>query len=58
MPIRINTPAIRASAPISTPGIGIATKPAMPVTINQIASKSIPALRVILTAILHLVPPS
>ena len=40
-----------ASAAISTPGTGIGANPAMPVRINQIANKSIPALRVIRIAI-------
>lgn len=51
IPIRINIPAINASAAINTPGIGKAAKPPMPVRISQIANRSIPALRVNRTAI-------
>jgi hypothetical protein len=54
MPIKIKTPAISASAAISTPGIGTATNPAMPLMINQIDNKSIPALRVIRIAMVYL----
>jgi hypothetical protein len=37
-----------------TPGIGRAANPLMPVRMSQIASNSIPALRVIRIAIVHL----
>ena len=54
IPTRISTPAMSASPAISTPGMGSAANPAMPVRISQIASNTIPALRVIFTAIAHL----
>jgi hypothetical protein len=56
MPIRINTPAINASADIRMPGMGTAANPMMPDRINQTDSKSIPALRVIRIAMVHLQP--
>jgi len=43
-----------ASAAVNTAGIGKAANPLMPVTINQIPSRSIPALRVTRTAMVHL----
>jgi hypothetical protein len=45
-PNKISTPAISASAAISTPGSGSATRPPMPVRISQTARSNIPALRV------------
>jgi hypothetical protein len=54
IPISINTPAINASAAISTPGIGNAANVLKPVRINQIPNRSIPALRVTRTAIARL----
>ena len=54
IPIRISIPAINARAAISAGGNGRAIIPANPLRISQIANSSIPALRVIRTAIVYL----
>jgi hypothetical protein len=54
IPIRIRIPAISASAAVSAGGNGRAIIPANPSRISQIANSSIPALRVMRTAIVHL----
>src|SRR4030095_11907358 len=54
IPIKIRIPAINATAAITAGGNGRAIIPVSPSRISQIANNSIPALRVMRTAIVHL----